>query len=214
MKKSLIIGLLGLAATVAPSFGQGVIFLDNYFSYGQIVKYGDNVPANGVSGGLGTPGAGLNSSWTAGLYWAPGNILGSLTPDSTPYTNGVPTAQNAAFQLATGGGSTAQFAGINIGGASGQFAAGSVYTTTGVAAGGTITVEVIAFNTADGSYANANWRGHSAAFTMTVSDSSSPTPNAVGSFMPSFAVNVVPEPSTFALTGLGAAALMIFRRKK
>ena len=64
------------------------------------------------------------------------------------------------------------------------------------------------------SYAAADWKGQSAAFTM-------PSITVVGgTALPSdFAgmsgfVVTVPEPSVFALAGLGAAGLMAFRRKK
>lgn len=51
--------------------------------------------------------------------------------------------------------------------------------------------------------------GPSLAYTFT----SPPGPNTTWSETP-IVVSLVPEPSTFALAGLGAAALMIFRRRK
>jgi len=208
MKKSLILGLLGLAATIVPSFGQGIIVLDNYNTGGPNITYGANVAANGVSGANGTAGAPINNSaWTAGLYWVAGNQLANIAADPSGF--GIPTGGGIA--LATGTGSTAVIAGPLDFNTAGQFLGSSTFTTPGVAAGGTITLEIIAYGGA--SYANANSRGHSAAFTMTVSD---PTGAAspVGSFMSGFSVQPVPEPTVFALAGIGAAALMIVRRKK
>jgi len=58
--------------------------------------------------------------------------------------------------------------------------------------------------------------GHSSIFQYTPPTSATPAP---AEFLPNnltaFSVGaVIPEPSTFALAGLGAAALMIFRRRK
>ena len=84
---------------VASAFGQGFINLDNYNYPGGIVTYGAGFPLNGVSGPLGTPGTGVNSAWTMGIYWALG------TPSiSDPASIGTPVAPLA---LGTGLGSTA-----------------------------------------------------------------------------------------------------------
>jgi len=212
MKKSVILGLLGLAATAATTFGQGFIALENYTTYGPLVTYGAGVPANGISGTAGTVGTGLLTGWTAGIYVAPGDITGALAGGNTA-GNGLPTAQNAAFVLATGTGSTSQFF-IDSFGAAGEFQAAQKYQAS-AAAGATITVEVIAYSTSAGSYANSDLgRGHSAAFTMTTLAGTAVTPASVGASMSTFAVTPVPEPTAFALSGLGAAALLIFRRKK
>jgi len=55
--------------------------------------------------------------------------------------------------------------------------------------------------------------GKSGAFTVaSIGGSSNPAPNLVG--LQSFSIYIIPEPSTMALAGLGAAALLIFRRRK
>src|SRR5689334_17415182 len=108
MKKSVILGLLGLAATAATTFGQGFISLDNYTTYGPLVTYGAGVPANGTSGALGTVGNGLGTGWTAGMFVAQGDITGALVGGNVA-GNGDPTLQNPAFVLATGSGSTSLF---------------------------------------------------------------------------------------------------------
>ena len=103
MKKSLVLGILSLTVSAVSSYGQAaVIVLDNYNSNGgnsgPLVVYGAGVPANGVSGALGGVGAGLNSSWTAGLYW----VLG--TPAITdPAGTGIP---DAGLAVGTGAGSS------------------------------------------------------------------------------------------------------------
>src|ERR1700690_3513492 len=152
MKKSILLGIIGLAAGVATSYGQGFILLDNYSSYGPYVTYGANVPANGVSGALGS--GGLNGSWTVGLYFAVGNL--SL---SDPMGTGTPIAPLA---LGTGTGSTiaTYSSAFNFPGA---FQSGAGFNTG--AAPGVITAELVAYATADGTYANAAYRGHSIPFT-------------------------------------------------
>jgi len=209
MKKSLLLGILVLGAGAASSYAQGFINLDNYnSSVNPLVTYGSGVFANGVSGALGTVGAGLNSSWTAGLYYVVG------TPSITdPAGNGIP---NGALALGTGaaGTATAVFSTSSFGNL-GEFAASSGFNTGGVL-GDTVTVEVIAYDTAAGSYANAAFRGHSAPFTIvTEAGNALPPTSLVGNQMTTFAVTAVPEPTTLALAGLGGlASLVMLRRKK
>jgi len=212
MKKSLILGLLGLAAAVAPCFGQGTVFLDNYFTGGPNINYGEaGVPANGQSGAAGVSGAGVNAAgWTMGLYYVVGTQVVPADPNPKPI--GDPSVFGG-LTLGTGAGSTASIFAPPFSTAGEGFSSG-FFAVPGTAIGGgtTITLEIVAYNGAD--YASSTFRGHSAAFTMAVSSSSSPSPNPTGSAMPSFSVYAVPEPSVFALSGLGAAALMLIRRKK
>jgi hypothetical protein len=211
MKKSLLIGLLGLAASVATTLGQGTIFLDNYFTGGPNITYGANVPVNGVSGANGTVGNGVVAGWTMGLYYAVGNVTGSIASDPTGIAD--PGTLGGGLALGAGAGSTAALYTSSFN-TPGQGFSGSFFAVPGtaLAGGDTITLMTIAYSGPN--YANAGFRGHSAPFTMTTSSSSSPSPNAVGTTMPGFSVLPVPEPSIFALSGLGAAALMLIRRKK
>lgn len=210
MKKSLIIGILSLAATAATSFGQGFVQLDNYNFTGGLVQYGANVPLNGVGGALASANTSIaQSGWTVGLYWALG------TPAvSDPSGPGIP---DAALTLAAG--NDANGATVTDMWAStqqaGQFYNGTAFQVPGGAAGGTVTLEVIAYNANAGGYAGANYRGHSAPFTLTMQSGTAVPPTAnVGPAFQTFQVAPVPEPSIFALSGLGAAALMLIRRKK
>ncbi len=59
---------------------------------------------------------------------------------------------------------------------------------------------------------SAGARGESPLFNSQPLGGVSPPPNLVG--LVSFDLTAVPEPSTFALAGLGAVALLIFRRRK
>jgi hypothetical protein len=198
MKKSILFGILGLAFSAAASFGAGAIFMDNYNTYGPDVVYGP--------GGLGTPGTGLGVGWTAGLYFAPGDVRSSIIHD--PIGSADPSTLGGGLTLGTGFGSTAAFY-TTSGNTPGEFQAGADFTMN-VNPGDTVTLMVVAYN--GSSYATSLNRGHSEAFIMTTKDPSSPTAYKVGSFMPAFSVPA-PEPATLALGGLGLASLLLFRRK-
>jgi hypothetical protein len=96
----------------------------------------------------------------------------------------------------------------------GRFSGGTL-TIPGIApAGGSVAAIVRAFNGAD--WASSLGRGSSGIFTLDTGDpttvpAGTPTTTA-GLFGP---INVVvPEPSSMALAGLGAASLLLFRRRK
>jgi hypothetical protein len=208
MKKTILLGLLGLAAASLPSFGQGTIALDNYDSTQHpLVTYGANT--GGTVGSAITTG-----TYTAGWYFVntAGNFVGSFAADASG--NAIPTGLYSGpgtLTLATGIGSTG---GINNGdtGMPGEYAPPQAFNP-GLGEGATVTVMIIAYDT--GSYAGASNRGHSTAFTMTTSTGSAFAPFSGNSETDGgFAVHPVPEPTVFALAGIGAAALMIVRRKK
>ena len=203
MKTKLVVSILGMAA--ASSFGQGYIALDNYNSHsgagGPLVSYGFGAPANGISGAVGT--GGLNSTYTVGLYFAPG-ALSIIDPAG----GGIP---NAALVLGTGTGSTAQF--FTTTGVLGEFSSANYFAAAGSTVGGMVTVELVAYPTSVGSYANAFNRGHSAPFVMpTVAIITAP-PTYVGDYMQPFIAGV-PEPNTLTLVGLGFMGLLTFRCRK
>jgi hypothetical protein len=101
---------------------------------------------------------------------------------------------------------------------------GGVVTLAGITAGTAGFFEVRVFSTASGSFANAqtanalNTWGQSAVFSVTTGGAGAPPgPPASLTTLQGFNLNsggVVPEPSSLALAGLGAAALLVFRRRK
>jgi len=207
MKKSLVLGILGLAVAAVTSYGQGYIILDNYFSnsgnYGPgFVNYGAGVAANGVSGALGTVGAGLDSNWTVGLYF-----VGGTTAIVDPAGNGIP---NAGLALGTGTGSTAASGYSDV---AGTFSSATAFYS-GSTAFTTITAEIVAYDSAASSYATALFRGHSAPFSMGTALFTAPSKPSVGDYFTTFQVTPVPEPTTLALGALGGLALLAFRRKQ
>jgi hypothetical protein len=207
----LIVGFISAGIVAFPSFGQGYIGLDNYNTE-QIrrVTYGAaGIPANGVSGSPGAVGTGLyapSGGWTAGFYWTAGDQTANVVSD--PSNIGIPTG--GGLTLATGPGSTAFISGPQVGSSPGYFSGSGLYQTVGVAAGGTITVQLVAYSGTD--YASANYRGHSEAFTMPVGNLSPPS-YLVGDYMPAFSVYIVPEPSVVVFGGM-VLGIFIFRLRK
>jgi len=61
---------------------------------------------------------------------------------------------------------------------------------------------------------NAGFIGKSALFGYIVPQPTDPVAASYMNNFVSFSIDIVPEPSTFALAGLGAAAMLIFRRRK
>jgi len=93
---------------------------------------------------------------------------------------------------------------------------GNTYAVPGVAAGGTGWFQVQIWLGNYSSYAAAvsggALTGQSSAFSQTLGGGNLVPPDLTG--MPAEVLSVVPEPSTFALAGLGVATLLIFRRRK
>jgi len=184
MKRVLVATILGIAAA-ASTYGQGSINLDLYGAN----NYGGNAPftVNVTK----TPGGEyLTGQWNVQMAY----FLGT---QSDPAGTGDLVGSwllNAAIIAPT-------FNGV------GQITAG-IYAIPNYAAGA-ITMEMLVFNGA--SYAASTQRGHSAAWTM-ASIATGPTTPGTPDGLASFVV-LVPEPSTFALAGIGAAAMLIFRRR-
>jgi len=205
MKKSILLGIAGLALAGVSASAQGYLYLDNYAQNGYSlvtsgITYGAGVPANGASGAVGS--GGLSSAWTVGLYFG-------TTSVSDPAGSGLP---NGALTLATGQGSSATIA-SSANGTGGAFDAGIGFNT-GLAVGTTIYFEVVAFDTAGGSYANAAYRGHGNVFSVVTVAGTAPTPAYTPDAASSFSVAAVPEPTTLALAGLGGFGMLMALRRK
>jgi hypothetical protein len=190
MKKSIFIAVLGVAASVASSYGQGYIAFNSYSANtgnGAIALAADGVtPLNG---------------YTADLYFALGTVTDPVngdwkSPVSGAFTDvglvGVTYANGYIF------GPTAILPG---------------YST------GPISFEVVAFNGSSYLDPSTTFRGRSGAFTESTIANSASSPVTFfgdnGPGMPNFQVAPVPEPTTLALAGLGGlASLVAFRRKQ
>ncbi len=106
-------------------------------------------------------------------------------------------------------------------GAPGQFAdlSGNAYNVPGVAPGGTAFLDLQvwtgSFATFQAAAAGGGTTGDSGVFSNPTGGGGTP-PGAPLDLtgMPAFVVGPTPEPATLALCGLGAASLLLFRRKK
>lgn len=204
MKRNVLASILGLAALVvaSTSYGQGQVNFQNY-NFGATtlnapVTFGQTANQGGVNG---VSGVRVGKEFTADLLFSldGGATYSLLTAAQANDGTAYPTP--FAFGLGNDG---------DAGNFAGYFFGNSVqipgYTS------GPISFIVEAYHGA--SYAAADWKGQSAAFTMpsiTVVGGTALPSDFAG--MSAFVVTV-PEPSVFALAGLGAAGLMAFRRKK
>jgi hypothetical protein len=97
----------------------------------------------------------------------------------------------------------------------GRFSGGT-QTVPGITPGGSVAAIVRSFTGAD--WGTATGRGASGIFTVDTGDptttpAGTPTSTA-GLFGPINVTPTIPEPSSMALAGLGAASLLLFRRRK
>jgi hypothetical protein len=188
MKKSILIAVLGVAATSA-AYGSGLIIFENYYSSTQTtgVTY-----ANGPDAGLG-----VGPEISATLLWGPSTDtqISQLSPvagSTTPFGLG----------FATGPGP--------IGGGTG---AGWFLDPTAITInGGTPGNYAFAIEAA-GTLNGVTYTGFSPVVVgPTQPTTASPIPN-LPTALRQASFTVVPEPSILALSGMGAAALMLVRRR-
>jgi hypothetical protein len=182
--KKLIIALAALVITAA-SYAQGTINFNNRFGAG-----GVDAPVT-----LSNPaGQGPGPSYSAGLYLGAGGSGGLIPGSVTTFRDGTANAALAKY--------ITSISSLNVPG-----------TTPGQQ---NVIVQMRAWLTSAGSYeASANARGSSTDLVI-AELGGGPNPAAVNNLPASFTgfvVNVVPEPSTIALGVLGAAALLLRRRK-
>jgi len=194
MKKALVVTILGLAAAVN-TFAQGTVAFGN-FSVGLDAPITYGAGSGGLNGQL-VPGP----TFTAVLYYQFGSV-------SAPAGSGGATIPGG-WTLAAGS-ATAIDAGDP-----GYFYGPNVSISPGYTPNSAISFIVAASGTVSGT----TYFGYSSAFTLSkIATGTDPVTglgaNVVGSGFQAFVVNPVPEPSTFALAGLGLASLLIFRRRK
>jgi len=197
---------LGIALNVTTSHGQGYIIMENY----KLV--GGNTPVfSGVTYGAGN-GAKSGQFVGAAQGWK-ADLMFSLDGGTT-------------YNLAAGS-QTSFFSGSADGGTPTTDGAGSFIGSTVTIPGytsGSVKMIVEAFNGTSYSSGNTTFHGQSAAFTIN-SLQTNPllAPDDLlqlgagttsTGLQPFSVVSAVPEPTVFALAGIGAAALMIVRRKK
>jgi hypothetical protein len=195
MKKTLVT-MLAAAAMVASSYGQGTVTFNNTATT-LVTK--DTAPGDSTQVGVvGNPSAGKVE-----LLWAPvGTTDLSLFAPLGAVVNVAPTPGR-------------------FNGGTRSVPAGSGFT--GIAAGGAAAFVVRGWTGAAASWATVaptEAVGYSAIFTLNATGNPMTTPagtpvaiTSVGGFA-GLQLHYVPEPTSMALAGLGAASLLIFRRRK
>jgi hypothetical protein len=221
MKKLLTIAALVGATSL--SFGQGFVSFAN--------TSGTRFSTNGLSL---TPGTGFGTAALAGRYYfelfaAPStqNTISSLTDPTLSGWTAVAIGTNQTVTGTAGrliGNTVDAQTGVQIAG----FAGGSTadFAVVGWSANiGSTWAEAQTWwanGTATGSQANPGWFGinTTTADNIALANAGGPYPGlfdpvAVGLIRGwGLSYYAVPEPSTFALAGIGAAAMLIFRRRK
>ncbi|SRR6266446_6067231 len=235
MKKLLTI--IALAGAASLSFGQGIVNFSAGGTAATRISYttpaGTNAQISGASGyyfalfaapSTVTTVGSLDPTQTTGwglAAWAAGNAAG------VPAGTAVIGTNTASIGRMTGNPTTDDVA-VNgyAGGTSASFVVVGWSANMGVTWAGTVQNEIDFLlshgNHASGTYGATEWVGQSGVATSVLLGSGGLTfpGNIFGANpgqVPGFnlgAFTTVPEPSTFALAGLGAAALLIFRRRK
>jgi hypothetical protein len=201
--KKLLLTLTVVAASALTMYGQGRVLFNNLSAASGITVGAANQGAGG-----GTPGQNVGSTYSIQLMWAP---VGNYANDVAFAAAALGSSAAVNFFGTTGGGPTSDGAGL--------FDGGTIPNPVGTSmpAGAYSMMARAWFNTGFASYDLAKAGGRNtgyAIFNLTATAFPAGAPNTV--FTP-FTVGtgpIIPEPSTFALAGLGAAALLLFRRRK
>jgi len=204
MKRTIkLLGVIISFGTVTAAFGQGFVNFQNYnfgaTSLNAPVTFGETFNGGGFNVVAGEKvGKELHADL---LYSLDGGASYSLLT-AAQANNGTAYPTPFGFGIAADGDS-ANFAGYFFG----NSATIPGYTS------GPVTFIVRAYNGPD--FVNSLWVGQSVPFTMAsiTPAGSTALPSDFSGLAP-FSVIIMPEPSAFALAGLGAAGLMAFRCKK
>jgi len=200
MKKVVLTSVMTLGLALG-ALGQGAVVIDNNSANG----YLDNLTAGShYSGPIGFE-----------LWFKNGSAADSAINS----LNGVNSTQ--AYNLLAADGFTLA---THVTGktASGGVVAGigevDMATVNRAANGGNAVLGIV-FWTGNGNALSSATTGGVLTFVNATSDYTVPAPNTplppgLDSWDPSLVMTAVPEPGTFALAGLGAAAMLIFRRRK
>jgi len=210
MKKLIASTIAGISlfAIAASSFGQGTITFQNS-TVTSPVTFG---PLASNPGAREFGAAGL---FTYGLYVGASTAT-SFSQLTLMDTVASPNAPSSTFFTAGA---------LSGGNVTGQGNVGAANGFAGLVSGTTYVVSVAGWTAADGSSlaaaiasgAQGLLIGTTGLGSITAVSGSTPVPNVFGTGagqLGAFTLNPVPEPTTIALGGLGAAALLFFRRRK
>jgi hypothetical protein len=228
MKKQIILAAMLVMAAGSSAFAQGyfIFTAPARFVWDHFTTPGNAVVAPG-NVNVAFLWATTNNFPTAGIG-AVGNPTNDVSLSLTGNPWGAILTNGDAFTLGTvqGSGLIATIADAASGPGKGSIAynAGNSFQVAGTASGGVYEIFIIGWSSAfadpiAAAAANAPV-GWSSTFFYQSGNTSSTTPSGApltlfsASGASAFGVSPVPEPTTFALAGLGAAALLIFRRRK
>jgi hypothetical protein len=196
-------------ACVTSVFAQGTI---NFFN-----RVAGTLVAPVYGPFAGDPAKAVTGNTPTGVPAGTADYTGAALLDGPNYQAelwGGPVGTAADALVAATGGSTAAF---RTGTGAGYWVNPTeAAVVPGVVGGVAATLQVRVWDKTTGtSWANATTKGASALFTSQALASGIATPpNLIGLTSFNLTGVAIPEPSTFALAGLGAAALLIFRRRK
>jgi len=205
--KKLAVTILGICSMAAYVNAQGTFTIDSG------ANFGNGSSSTATTGGLvwlnnGTPTL-ETSDINIGLLW--GTTAGTATTQFNLDPLGLNTTANPNWlaSQATGAGDMTSYGGGAIFDPN-----GNTYVVPGEAAGTTIFLVLQGWTGNATSYAGATgFAGETAPFAVSLAVNTSPIQPTTAN-MGALVLNPVPEPSVFALSSIGAAALMLIRRKK
>jgi hypothetical protein len=213
MKKLLLTSLASLLTVAA--FAQGTVTFQNANTLSgwnpvadRHVKFGETAAAFNpllVAGAnVSSNYAGVNlTSLRAALFYAPGTV-----------------ADGDWLQVNLAAGGTAATFKNSTSSSAGSWFGGTRTLTTIAAQGGVASLMVVVWDSSLSAdplsvAARGGLWGRSSVFAYTTPASSTPAPvDFLPNNLQSFTIGVIPEPSSMAIAGLGAAALVFFRRRK
>jgi len=199
MKRAILTTLIAAATSgfITKAHGQGAILFANF-----------------DGGSLNAPVTFAMTYTTGGISGVAGEKVGSEFSADLLYSLDGGASYNFLTQTAAGAGSSypTAFSGTDGNDASGAgYFIGPAVSIPGYSSG-SITFIVRAYS--GPTFANSAWFGESAPFTMSSISTGTESLSHFSGLAPFNVVWFIPEPSTFALAGLGAAGLIAFRRKK
>lgn len=200
MNKLLVASILGLTVLGSSVCAQGRIQLYNY-NAANLITY---APLTGHP--VGAPVSGYD----VGMYYFVGDIAATVNAAFSPVQG------DELFPMINNGMSPAFGSGANAalganGFPAGLYGSSETFLVPGASAGSVVTIVVVAYN---GSfYGSSAIRGHSQAFTMTAGSFAPRTGDYMNGFQVGTPESWVPEPTSFALVGLGFGVLVLWRHR-
>jgi hypothetical protein len=201
--KKILLTLTAVALSAATMYGQGRVSFNNFASAGVTVGASNQ----GATGNAGTAGQFIGANYSVQLLWAPTAVYNT----EAEFLAAVLGQSGAvSFIGATGGNPGVDGAGL--------FDGGTIPSPVGTSMpAGNYTMMARAWynNATYATYDAAKAAGKNTGYVLFNQTVNAPPAGITATGVAAFTVGTpVPEPGTLALAGLGAASLLLFRRKK